>query len=50
VNRLLQAWGWADALIEPTRGTVLVEMKSWGRALERDLPHLQRYWIYCTPK
>ncbi|MCT0249765.1 DNA methyltransferase [Synechococcus sp. CS-205] len=75
VNRLLQAWGWADAveagtffekpipkgslaggmgkadaLIEGTRATVLVEMKSRGRPLERDFPQLQRYWIYLTPK
>jgi hypothetical protein len=75
VNRLLQAWGWADAveagttferripkgslaggmgkaeaLIEATRGTVLVERKSRGRPLQRDFPQLQRYWIYLTPK
>lgn len=75
VNRLLQAWGWADAveagttferripkgslnggmgkadaLIEGTRATVLVEMKSRGKPLERDFPQLQRYWIYLTPK
>jgi hypothetical protein len=75
VNRLLQAWGWADAveagttferripkgslnggmgkadaLIEGTRATVLVEMKSRGKPLERDFPQLRRYWIYLTPK
>lgn len=75
VNRLLQAWGWADAveagttferripkgslnggmgkadaLIEGTRSTVLVEMKSRGKPLERDFPQLQRYWMYLAPK
>ena len=75
VNRLLQAWGWADsveagttferkipkgslaggmgkadALIEGTRATVLIEMKSRGKALEPHFPQLQRYWIYLAPK
>ncbi|WP_259720204.1 hypothetical protein [Synechococcus sp. CS-1328] len=70
VNRLLQAWGWADAveagttferkipkgslaggmgnadaLIEGTRATVLIEMKSRGKALGPNFPQLQRYWI-----
>jgi len=75
VNRLLQAWGWtdaveagttferkipkgslaggmgkADALIEATRSTVLIEMKSRGKALGPHFPQLQRYWIYLAPK
>ena len=75
VNRLLQAWGWADsveagttferkipkgslaggmgkadALIEATRATVLIEMKSRGKPLEPHFPQLQRYWIYLAPK
>jgi hypothetical protein len=75
VNRLLQAWGWADsveagttferkipkgslaggmgkadALIEGTRATVLIEMKGRGKALAPHFPQLQRYWIYLTPK
>ncbi len=75
VNRLLQAWGWADsveagttferkipkgslaggmgkadALIEGTRATVLIEMKGRGNALAPHFPQLQRYWIYLTPK
>ena len=75
VNRLLQAWGWADsveagttferkipkgslaggmgkadALIEGTRATVLIEMKSRGKALAPHFPQLQRYWIYLAPK
>ena len=75
VNRLLQAWGWADsveagttferkipkgslaggmgkadALVEGTRATVLIEMKSRGKPLERDFPQLQRYWMYLAPK
>ncbi len=75
VNRLLQAWGWADsveagttferkipkgslaggmgkadALIEGTRATVLIEMKGRGNALAPHFPQLQRYWIYLAPK
>ena len=75
VNRLLQAWGWADsveagttferkipkgslaggmgkadALIEGTRATVLIEMKGRGIALAPHFPQLQRYWIYLAPK
>ena len=75
VNRLLQAWGWADAveagttferkipkgslaggmgkadaLIEGTRATVLIEMKGRGTALAPHFPQLQRYWIYLAPK
>lgn len=75
VNRLLQAWGWADsveagttferkipkgslaggmgkadALIEGARATVLIEMKSRGKALAPHFPQLQRYWIYLAPK
>lgn len=75
VNRLMQAWGWADsveagvtferkipkgslaggtgkadALIEGTRASVLIEMKSRGKALAPHFPQLQRYWIYLTPK
>jgi len=75
VNRLLQAWGWADsveaattferkipkgslaggmgkadALIEGTRATVLVEMKSRGKTLDPHFPQLQRYWMYLAPK
>ncbi|MCT0212841.1 N-6 DNA methylase [Synechococcus sp. CS-1327] len=75
VNRLLQAWGWADAveagtffekpipkgslgggmgkadaLIEGTRSTVLIEMKSRGKALGPHFPQLQRYWMYLAPK
>jgi hypothetical protein len=74
VNRLLQAWGWADsveagttferkiprgsrdggmgkadALIEGTRATVLVEMKSRGNALAPHFPQLQKYWLYLAP-
>jgi hypothetical protein len=75
VNRLLQAWGWADsveagttferkipkgslaggmgkadALIEGTRATVLIEMKGRGNPLEPHFSQLQRYWIYLAPK
>ena len=75
VNRLLQAWGWADsveagttferkipkgsrdggmgkadALIEGTRATVLIEMKGRGIALAPHFSQLQRYWIYLAPK
>jgi hypothetical protein len=75
VNRLLQAWGWADsveagttferkipkgslkggmgkadALIEGTRASVLVEMKSRGNALAPHFPQLQKYWMYLAPK
>ena len=75
VNRLLQAWGWADsveagttferkipkgslaggmgkadALIEGTRATVLVEMKTRGNSLAPHFPQLQKYWMYLAPK
>ncbi|MEB3361449.1 MAG: DNA methyltransferase, partial [Synechococcaceae cyanobacterium] len=75
VNRLLQAWGWADsiearttferkipngslaggmgkadALVEGTQTTVLIEMKSRGKALQPHLPQLQRYWMHLAPK
>jgi hypothetical protein len=75
VNRLLQAWGWADsveagttferkipkgslaggmgkadALIEGTRATVLIEMKGRGTTLAPHFQQLQRYWIYLAPK
>ena len=42
--------GKADALVEGTRSTVLIEMKSRGKALAPHFPQLQRYWIYLTPK
>jgi hypothetical protein len=42
--------GSADALIQGTRASVLIEMKSRGKALEPHFPQLQRYWIYLTPK
>lgn len=42
--------GKADALIEGTRASVLVEMKSRGKALAPHFPQLQRYWMYLAPK
>lgn len=75
VNRLLQAWGWedaveakttfehripkgsqaggmgkADALIEGTRASVLVEMKGRGKPLGPHFQQLQKYWMYLAPK
>jgi hypothetical protein len=42
--------GKADALIEGTRATVLIEMKGRGNALAPHFPQLQRYWMYLAPK
>lgn len=42
--------GKADALIEGTRATVLIEMKSRGKPLAPHFPQLQRYWTYLAPK
>lgn len=42
--------GKADALIEGTRSTVLIEMKRRGKPLAPNFPQLQKYWMYLAPK